>query len=48
MSDDGKKATEGTADETDTLKRIGGSQSDNWNEYIGLQAIASIQPQANS
>jgi hypothetical protein len=44
MSDDDKKAAEGTADETNSLKHIGGSQSDNWNEYIGLQAIASIQP----
>ena len=28
MSEDDKKATDGTADETDTLKHIGGSQSE--------------------
>jgi hypothetical protein len=44
MSDDDKKATEGTADEADTLKHIGGSRSDAWNEYIGSQALASICP----
>jgi hypothetical protein len=30
MSDDDKKATHGTADEADTLKHIGGSESDAW------------------
>jgi hypothetical protein len=58
MSDDDKKATEGTgekatngaakatsaADETDTLKHAGGSESDAWDKYIGLQALASIRP----
>jgi hypothetical protein len=44
MSDDDKKATDGTADETDTLKHIGGSESDAWNVYIGAQALASIRP----
>ena len=58
MSDDAKKATQGTgekatngavkatsaADEADTLKHIGGSESDAWNEYIGSQALAAISP----
>jgi hypothetical protein len=44
MNDDVTKATEGTADGTDTLKHIGGSQSDAWNAYIGAQALASIRP----
>jgi hypothetical protein len=44
MSDDDKKATDGTADETNSLKHIGGSQSDAWNEYIGSQALAAISP----
>jgi hypothetical protein len=44
MSDDDKKTTDGTADEADTLKHIGGSESDAWNNYIGAQALASIRP----
>jgi hypothetical protein len=58
MSDDDKKATEGTgekatngadkatspADEADTLKHIGGSESDAWNVYIASQALSSIRP----
>jgi hypothetical protein len=44
MSDEDEKATEGTADETNSLKHIGGSESDAWNKYIGAQALASIRP----
>jgi hypothetical protein len=44
MSDDDKEATNGAADEADTLKHIGGSRSDAWNNYIGAQALASIYP----
>jgi hypothetical protein len=58
MSDDDKKATEGTgekatngavkatsaADEADTLKHIGGSESDAWNNHIGAQAFRALYP----
>ena len=44
MSDEDEKATEGSADETNSLKHIGGSESDAWNKYIGAQALASIRP----
>jgi hypothetical protein len=44
MNGDDKKATDGTADGTNSLKHIGGSESDAWNNYIGAQALASIRP----
>jgi hypothetical protein len=44
MSDDDKKTTDGTADEADTLKHIGGSESDAWNNHIGAQAFRALYP----
>jgi hypothetical protein len=40
---DNDKATAVVADDSeDTLKRVGGSQSDDWNHVLGNQAIQSL------
>jgi hypothetical protein len=40
---DNDKATAVVADDwEDTLKRVGGSQSDDWNHVLGNQAIQSL------
>ena len=40
---DNDKATTVVADEwEDTLKRVGGSKSDDWNHVLGNQAIPSL------
>jgi hypothetical protein len=44
MSDDDKKATDGTADETDTLNPTGVSQSGYWNAYIAGQTFRALWP----
>jgi hypothetical protein len=33
-----------TADKADTLRHVGGSESDAWNTYIGSHALAAISP----
>jgi len=40
MSDDADKATEGTADETNSLKHIGGSQSESSPHTRSADALA--------
>jgi hypothetical protein len=44
MSDDDKKAAEGTADGTGTLNPTGVSQSGNWNAYIAGQTFRALWP----
>jgi hypothetical protein len=40
MSDDDKKATDGTADWTDTLKRVGGAESESSPHTRSANALA--------
>ena len=43
VGDDNEKATTVVADDwEETLKRIGGSQSDDWNHVLGNQALQSL------
>jgi hypothetical protein len=48
MSDDDKKATDGTADGTNILKHAGVSESDAWNVYIASHALHTICPYQDS
>jgi hypothetical protein len=43
MSDDDKKTTDGTADEADTLKHIGGSESDAWKGGLWLSFLNTVR-----